>query len=370
MAEEGLKVLAVADPAVAAYTDSEKGLLSAFACDVSFDTVVWDNYYSTMLDAFSGKAEYDIVMIAGHLWLADFAGRGCLSELPPLGSTLLPGLAGEMDYQGKTYLSPSFFDGHIITYRKSRVREAIGKELPPVITPQEFIETAKALHELDGKPSIALKADPSEIFTDALPFLRMNGKDVYDEKGSAMSDCPEVIEGLEQYVALKKLAVPGTEHFGNGEIADAIRENKAPLITTWSGQMGVVFADGLYEPEDLGFSTFSTAWSVTWSFAVLSSSKKQELAKDFLAFLRTPEIDLAAGEVSGAPVQKASYERGEKNQPWFLVQQEMVKRNRPLPMMQGAGDKHGVFYEEITKAFAGEKTAAEAMVDAEKRINQ
>ncbi len=369
MSEGELRVLAVADPAVAAYTDPEKDLLSGFRSRVVFDAVPWSDYYGKMLDAFSGKAEYDIVMIAGHLWLCDFASAGSLSEITLDKETLLPGLAGELSYQGRTYLSPSFFDGHIITYRKSRVREVLGRELPPVITPQEFLDVAGALFRADGKPSVALKADPSEIFTDALPFLRMNGRDVYDADGKVTANCPEVIEGLRDYVSLKKMAIPGTEHFGNGEIADAIRENKAPLITTWSGQMGVVYADGIKDPEDLGYTTFSTAWSVAWSFAVCASSGKKELAAEFLSYLRTQEIDKAAGEVSGAPVLNASYE-GEGISPWFPVQKEMLHQVSTLPMMRKAGDKNGVFYEEITKAFAGEKSPEEAMKDAEERISR
>ena len=283
--------------------------------------------------------------------------------------SLLPGLSGDISYQGRTYLSPSFFDGHIITYRKSRVKKALGKELPSVITPREFLETAKALYEEEGKPSVALKAHPSEIFTDALPFLRMNGRDVYDADGNVTANCPEVIEGLKEYVALKKMALPGTEHFGNDEVAEAIREKKAPLITTWSGQMGVVFREGIKEQEDLGFSTFSTSWSVAWCFAVCAASKKQELAASLLSYLRSPEVDLLAGRASGAPVLKASYEQGE-GAPWFLVQKEMASLASPLPMMEKAGEKNGVFYEEIAKAFAGEKTPEEAMKDAEARIKR
>jgi multiple sugar transport system substrate-binding protein len=369
MEQETLKVLAVADPAVEGYLDKELGVLDGYGGTVDFHIVPWADYYPMMMKAFAGEADYDIVMVAGHLWLRDFVEKGYLSELVLKEEDILPVIAEEMKYKGKAYLSPSFCDGHMILYRKSLLNQVLGKELGSVITPQEYIETAKAYKAACGEQAVAMKADKSEIFTDALPFLRMYGGDAYDPDGSAACGKKDVRKGLQSYVELKACAVDGTERFGNGEIAEAIRQKRAAMAVTWSGQMGEVFKEGCLEPEDLGFSTFSTAWNVTWSFGICASCRKKEAAEEFLSYLRSPEVDQKVGRKSGAPIRRGSYLEGADDCPWFPVQQKMMELARPLPNLSKAGEKNGILYEKIFEVFSGIKTAEEAMKEAGQMIN-
>ena len=369
MEKRELKVLAVGDPAVSAYVDADYKILDGYDRAVQFTVVPWECYYGAMMDVFAGKADYDIVMVAGHLWACDLIRKGFLAELSYEFEDILPVIAEEMRLDGKIWLSPSFCDGHIITYRKSVLRECLGRTWGDVVTPQEFVRAARVIAERTGKPSLALKADASEIFTDALPYLRMNGGDVY-EGVRAVCDSPGVINGLAQYCSLREVALKGTERFGNEQVAAAIRENLAPLAVTWSGQMGVVFADGCADRDDLGFATFSTAWNVSWSFAVSARSEKKEEASEFLAYLRSCGVDGISGKVSGAPVRRSSYEKGSGIYPWYDCQLHMFSVARPLPDMEHAGAKNGVFYREIAEAFAGSKTAAQAMKDAQEEINR
>ena len=369
MEQETLKVLAVADPAVEGYLDKELGIIDGYEGKVDFHIVPWADYYPMMMKAFAGETDYDIVMVAGHLWLRDFIEKGYLLEIELEEEDILPVIAEEMRYKGKAYLSPSFCDGHMILYRKSLLYQVLGKEPGSVISPQEYIETAKAYKAACGEQAVAMKADKSEIFTDALPFLRMYGGDAYDSDGSAVCGKEEAVKGLQSYIELRSCAVDGTERFGNGEIAEAVRQKRAAMAVTWSGQMGEVFKKGCLEPEDLGFSTFSTAWNVTWSFGICSSCKKKEAAAEFLKYLRSPGVDQKVGKKSGAPVRRGSYLEGGSDCPWFPVQQKMMELARPLPDLSKAGEKNGVLYEKIFEAFSGKKTAEEAMKEAGKIIN-
>lgn len=363
-----LRVLAVADPAVSGYVDQKNGLLESYKGQVSMDVVPWDVYYDTMMGAFAGKEEYDIVMAAGHLWKCDFAEKEYLEELRYDMEDILPVIESEMWYKNKCYLSPSFCDGHMIVYRKSVMRKVTGKELKQVITPQEYIETAKKLHESGYQ--IGMKAAASEIFTDALPFLRMNGSDVYGEDGAPCCATSEVVSGLESYCRLKRYAQGGTELFGNEEIADRIKNKEVAMAVTWSGQMGVVWEQDCIEKEDLGFATFSTAWNVTWSFGINRNSKQKERAAELLEYLRIPAVDWTAGITSGAPVRRASYEKGRAKFPWYSCQLEMFKYAKALPDMLNAGEKNNLFYREIHKAFVGEISAATAMEHVQRGIEQ
>ncbi len=369
MRKRELRVLAVGDPAVSAYVDSKYGILDGYGRDVQFEAVPWENYYNKMTEVFAGKAAYDIVMVAGHLWAYDFVRRGYLEELSYDFEDILPVIAQEMKPDGKTYLSPSFCDGHIITYRKSVLWECLGETWGDIVTPQEFVRAVRVIGEQTGKPSVVLKADVSEIFTDALPYLRMNGGDVY-EGAQAVCNAPGIIDGLEQYCSLRAYAPAGTQHFGNGEVAAAIRENRVPLAVTWSGQMGVVYTDDCVDKEDIGFATFPTAWNVSWSFAVSARSDKKKEAEAFLAYLRSREVDGIAGGESGAPVRRSSYEKGREIYPWYDCQLKMFELAAPLPNMENAGERNDVFYREIAEAFAGNKTPAQAMADAQEEINR
>ena len=366
-----IKVLAVADPAVAVYVDKKLNILQGFNGEVQFDVVPWAQYYATMMDVFAGKAFYDVIMVAGHLWMRDFIEKGYLAPIEFENEDILPVIAQEMKYNGKTYLSPSFCDGHMIVYRKSIVEKKIGKLFGNSISPEEYVTSAVAIGCTDEMAAVAMKAHQSEIFTDAIPFLRMEGQDVYNTAThDAICDNKSVINGLETYCQLKKYAVSNTDTFGNEQVAEAIQKKKVAMAVTWSGQLGVVCNENCLDYNDLGFTTFNTAWNVTWSFAVSSNSKNQEKANALLRFLRSPKIDAIAGAHSGAPVRRQSYIDGMEKYPWYACQLEMIENAKPLPNMKNAADKNGVFYEEISDAFAGKKTPASAMANAQVRISQ
>ncbi|SDN39757.1 extracellular solute-binding protein [Acetanaerobacterium elongatum] len=363
MKDKALKVLAVADPAVLVYIDDKLGVMRNFGRRVEFDVFPWEQYYTTMMEVFKGKAYYDAVMVAGHLWKRDFVDKGYLAPIEFEDEDILPAIAQEMKYNGKAYLSPSFCDGHMIVYRKDMTDKRFGD----IITPQEYAVFCTSFEV----PSIAMKAHPSEIFTDALPFLRMNGQDVYDRAThKAVCDCEQVIRGLEVYCSLKKYALEGTESFGNEQIAQVLRNRRAAAAVTWSGQLGTLLNKDCIKPENLGFATFSTAWNVTWSFAINAHCENMQEANELLRYLRSPEVDAVAGAYSGAPVRERSYLTGKDKYPWYSCQLNMIKNSKPLPDQQGAGDKNAVFYEEIAAAFSGKKTPKVAMSDAQKRINE
>ena len=369
MGKEELRVLAVEDPAVIWYADKGLGILNGCQQNVVFDIVPWADYYSKMMEVFAGRAEYDIVMVAGHLWLRDFAKQGYLSEIEFEEEDILPVITREMMYQNKPYLSPSFFDGHMIVYRKRLLYQILGRELGPIITPLEYLEAARALKIAEGKSQVAMKAHKSEIFTDALPFLRMYGGEVYGEDGRSVCDSEKVIAGLESYLELKKFSLAGTENFGNKEIAAVIREKRAAMAVTWSGQLGEVMKNGCAEPEDLGFSTFTTAWNVTWSFAVSSGCMQKRAANAFLRYLRSSSVDGLIGRKSGAPLRVSTYQKGTADCPWYPVQMHMMNVAKPLPSINKCGDKNAVLYEYINEAFAGKITARQALEAARREID-
>ncbi len=371
MSNRELKVLAVADPAVKVYVDNGLKLLQEFGKPVCFDVVPWTEYYKKMLEAFEGKgANYDIVMVAGHFWKRDFVDNGYLAPIELDDEDILPVIAKELKYNGKSYLSPSFCDGHMIVYRKSILEKRYGKLFDDVISPSEYVNAVVSIGNSEDMSAVAMKAHESEIFTDALPFLRMNGGDVYDFNTlKSVCEDEKVIKGLEAYCDLRSYAPKDTNLYGNDEIAEAICKRRAAMAATWSGQLGIINNESCIDKQDLGFATFDTSWNVTWSFAICSRSSEKELANEFLRFLRSPKIDAIAGSYSGCPVRKKSYLEEIDKYPWYPTQLKMFEKAKSLPDLKDAGAKNSILYEEITKAFAGTKIPRQAMQDAKIRID-
>lgn len=370
---EKIKILAVQDPAVSVYIDKEYDILKNFPeknVEIEFDIVPWDNYFEKMINSFNGEADYDIVMVAGHLWLRDFVEKDYLEELNYDFEDIVPVIAQEMSYHGKTYLSPSFCDGHMIAYRKSVLEKVLGELPKAIIKTDEFIEIAEKLHKAGYNTPIALKASASEILLDALPYLRSAGKDVYSiQNENIKCHISEMKTELEKYVALKSLAPQDTNTYGNDEIKKVLADKDVVMATTWSGQLGVVMKDCI-EKEDLGFMTFETAWNVTWSFAVNKKSKNKVLAEKLLAYLRSKEVDALAGEYCGAPVRKSNYEDGRDKFSWYDVQLEMIEKYaKPFEAISNSGDKNAVLYEAIYSVFTGQKEISEALEEAQCKID-
>ncbi len=374
MRMETIRILAVDDPAVQVYVDQQLNILGELekqGIQVLFDIVPWEKYFKTMLNAFVEKGTYDIIMVAGHLWLADFVSKGYLSPLQYDKEDILPVIAEEMEYEGKTYLSPSFCDGHMIAYRKSMVEKVMGHLPNSVMTPDEVVELADKLKDLPEILPIALKAHVSEILTDAIPYLRSTSPvDVY-EIGQEGIRCNigSMAAGMEKYIQLKELTTPETSNYGNLEIKDLFAKKKVAMATTWSGQMGVVMRECI-DKEDVGFATFTTAWNVTWSFAINNTSLHKEAAEKVLDYLRSSEIDEKVGEWSGAPIRRQSYEKGKIKYPWYSVQLEMIQKYaKPFPHVIGAGAKNDILYQTLHEIFIGKKHINAALIQAQEQVN-
>lgn len=371
---ENLKVLAVADPAVSVYIDKGYHILEDFQdkdIKVQFDIVPWENYFDTMMQVFKGNAAYDIVMVAGHLWLKDFVDKGYLAPISYDFEDILPIIAEEMTCEGKTYLSPSFCDGHMIVYRNSILKEVLGTLPKEIITVDELIEIVEKLYHAGYETPIAIKAHESEILLDALPYLR-NGsdKDIYVQ-GQGRNTChiKEMAKGLDKYLKLKAFAPKDAHMYGNDEIKEALIKEQVVMATTWSGQLGVI-TKGYEEREDLGYATFDTAWNVTWSFAITNMSKQKDKAEKLLAYLRSKQVDSIVGAYCGAPIRKSNYIEGMSKFPWYKVQLRMIEEcAKPLASDTKAGEKNNLLYEAIYHIFTGKISSSVALNEVQEKVN-
>lgn len=272
-----LKVLAVGDPAVYAYTDPRYSIIDTYnrakEMHVHFKIVPWVDYYAMMMEALEGKSDFDIVMVAGHLWLKDFIKKGYIAEVndPKHQSynevDIMEEIRNEVTFEGKPYLYPSFCDGHILLYRKSLAEQAFGGKLPDVIDTDTIISLAEKLHGQDGMSGISLKAHESEIFLDFLPFLRNEGIDAFDGKSVRPSFNQEKgVQALNKYLSLRKFAPEDSHTYGNDEVRKAFQEKRSALAITWGGQLGFVMDDR--QPRERGCWFYDHSYGVECNLGI------------------------------------------------------------------------------------------------------
>lgn len=376
-----LKVLAVADPAVYGYVDDKYKILSKFNEDnkeftVDFHIVPWNDYYSTMMETFEGKRDYDIVMVAGHLWLKDFVDKGFLAEVDKdydekyNYEDILPIIREEIEINKVQYLYPSFCDGHVVLYRKSITEKILGKYPENIINTDELVDMAWKCNGYNGMKGIVLKAHPSEIFLDFLPYLRNEGLDAVDEgTGKPTFNNEKAENAFRKYMSLKAISPESTSTFGNEEVKNAFQRKQSLFAVTWGGQLGVILGEDCIEKEDIGFSALNTSWNVTWSFGINKLSNKKLEANKFLRYITSKEIDRIIGSYAGSPVRKSTYLEDRDKYSWYDMHLELIQKYaQPLPSLSNAGAKFGVIYEALTKAFGGEITIKDALKEAEDKF--
>lgn len=377
---ETIRVLAVGDPAVEAYADEAWGLISAYEqrhqVKVYFDIIPFEQYYGRMIAAFQGEQDYDVVMVAGHLWLKDFVDQGYLAAAEyPQGADwnlqdIVPVVRRELEVDGIPYLYPSFCDGHMVLYRKSVVARCLGSLPRDVITTDELLEMAAKCHKQTEMCGIVLKAHPSEILLDFLPYLRNEGIDAFDSQTHVPTfNNDQGRTALRKYIHLRQYAPQNTHTYGNDEVREEFQHLRSVFAVTWGGQLGVVLDERCEQPEDIGFAALRTAWNVTWSFAINSRSYKKKEANALLKYLTSPQVDRIIGRSAGSPVRRSTYNKDTERYGWYSAHLHMIENcARPLPMMDHAGEVLGLLYGKISKAFQAELTVEEALQQAEAEI--
>lgn len=301
-------------------------------------------------------------MVAGHLWLQEFVDKGYLLKLSGDFkenydyTDIMPSIRKEIELNDNKYLLPSFCDGHILLYRKSQLNQ----ELAEVVSIEELIQVVKNNTD-NHKDTFVLKAHPSEIFLDFLPYLRNEGIDAFDEKGLPLFNTSAGYLALQKYIDMKKYCAKNVSEFGNEEVLNAIQRDKCKLGVSWGGQIGQIMNERCLNPDDIGFASLETSWNTTWSFGINHLCKNQESAEEFLQYITSKEIDKVVGAYCGNPTRRSSFLAGKEEYRWYPVLLNMLERARPLPHLSNTGQLIGIVTEEIVKAFNGKINPEEAL---------
>lgn len=346
--------------------------------------VPWAEYQGMMDTSLAEETStYQAVCVPGHIWLPGLVSANKLTAFDEIidqvnphsitaydAEDIIPSVASECKFEDKQYILPLFTDGHLLFYRKDLL-ELESQGNVPVIDPFALPVLLENLGPLENKKPLALKAHPSEILLDWLPYLWAAGGEIWDEKNQQpLFDSPEAVKALEFYTELKKFCPDNTANFGNGEISDVLKNGDVVLATSWGGQAALILDENNPYRHLYGVALFDTPWNATWGISI-PTNQPDAVKAEILSVLfeaASPEQDRGVTKMAGSPVRKSSYSQDQiETYSWLAGQKEMLDRCRILPTDPAFSPYLGPLYAAVYEAFTGKTTAREALTKAANR---
>jgi len=364
-----IRIVGPADPAVTALRHH---LATSPSPAATVEIVPWEAYRLRVDETLHASAPaFDAVCVPEHVWLPELADAGLLAELgaaaEPSARGVVAGLETDGAYRGRRLALPLFTDGHLLVYRADLL------DLPDQVPDARTLLTlAQAGHRPPETYGIALKAHPSEIFLDWLPYYRTMGGELTATEGRFRIDEPAAVAALGLYLAVARFAPPDTGSYGNEEVTGALRTGRAAAAVTWGGQAAPIFAS---PPPGARFAAVAPRypWNVAWGVAVparLPSSRRDEIVTTLLTLL-SRELDQRVLREAGSPVLEVTYrepEAGPQAYPWLEAQRAMLSRAQPLAASPELGDMLTIMTDALVAGFRGEATPEGAIAAAVRRL--
>lgn len=340
----------------------------------------WATFYQTQL---VGGTAPDVIDVQGGLWL-EYASNGGLVDLgpylakdPALRDWYNPKFLASWSYQGKTYMVPFYISKTLLFYNKTLMREA-GLTRPPQ-TFDELIEFSRKMTKGEKSGLVTLNFD--WLYW---PLFAMNGVELLSPDGKkAAFNTPAGVKTLETLAkatadgAINKVSWTGRWVENNGAFASGtvgFHHAHAPAFFYVRGSGKWVSQDTLgatHVPG--GYSTPNSH-----GFGISKSSKHPELAWDLIRIATNEKWAYTFGttlnNLTGTKADQRILDHFRQTDPLahevLKTQVEQLdKLVATWPQAKDAEIKEA-FYGEIQAALLGRKKAAEALGEAERKVNR
>lgn len=327
---------------------------------------------------------YDVIMLDDP-WAPEFMSKGWLADLDKLGGGVdedfvkpTRDVARFPFGTGTHFAVPFVGNVEMFAYNK----EILAKhKLNAPASWADVVAAAKTISDAGGDASGVVlrgkKANP--IVTGFLPILWANGGDVIDANGKAVLDSESAETALRQFLELAKYAPQGIETYDATEVRDALQQGKTamsieiwpswipalddPAVSKAVGQVEVMAAPGQ--------SAGPAPMLGSWLLAVPELSKKKELARDFIDFATSPEMQKRIALETGNPPTRASvYADPEvvKAYRWYPAQFAALKIAKPRPRTERWAKIEAIMGDYLQLALIGSMPPGDALAEANQRI--
>jgi len=323
---------------------------------------------------------YDVIMMDDP-WAPEFMSKGWLADLGEIDEDFVKPARDVSRYpyaEGDYYAVPFVGNVELFAYNAAMF-ETLGLAKPESWT--DVLAAARTVSETGGDAAGVVfrgqKANP--IVTGFLPILWAYGGRIVDAEGNATLDSEAANEALHLYLDLAKYAPEGVVNYNATEVRDAMMQGKTAMsIEVWPawvpalddpetskvvGQMEMMATPG----EVQGPAPMLGSWLV----AIPAASERQEIARAFIDFLASPEMQKRlALEVGTPPTRQSVYADDEvvSAYRWYPAQVAALMEAQPRPRIAQWSKVETILGDYLQLALIGEMEPAEALAEANERI--
>ncbi|MAC79044.1 MAG: sugar ABC transporter substrate-binding protein [Rhodobacteraceae bacterium] len=354
-------------------------------------------------DIATNGGSFDIVTIGAYeapIW----GKQGWLAPLDDLGDDynyddIFEPVRNGLSADGKLYAVPFYAESSFTFYRTDLFEKA-GIEVPDEqITYDQFEEMVAKLNDPDNGIFGTCqrgKAGWGENMAFVGPLVNAFGGRWFDMDWNPTIDSPEWNAAITYYVDLMtKYGPPGATANGHNENRALFADGKCATWVDATSAAGYIYnPDESSVADKTGFfqapkevTDKGTGWFWAWALAVPASSKKVDVAKEFLAWATSEEYINLVGETKGwvaAPpgTRKSTYQNEAylEAAPFAQTVEKSILAANPadatkdpvpytgvqfvaIPEFQGIGNYVG---QQISAALAGQQTVDQALANSQK----
>ncbi|MDQ7906891.1 extracellular solute-binding protein [Phytohabitans sp. ZYX-F-186] len=306
---------------------------------------VADDHYSEIVgQAEASSSDVDIFSLDVP-WVAEFADRGFIREMPVSGEELEGFLAQPLEtcrWGGKLWALPFYTNAGLLYYRS----DLVGDFQPPTGWPQLTSDITKAFDAIpdDRQPAAGYAgqlADYEGLTVNALEAIWAEGGDVVDHGGNVVIDSPEARAGLRRLATGLAQTNPqvidrDARTYHEAETTQTFREGRLLFMRNWP--LALRDLDTTTENKTIEYDVVPLPGPSVLggqNLAIASSTDQPAAAKALIQFLTSPRSQQILFERGGfAATRELVYHDDSVNQryPYAKTLLSALRVARPRPV--------------------------------------
>jgi len=351
-----------------------------------------DIYQKTVIDLKTGTGSYDVILIDDPKAL-QFQKAGWLADLEGLykkagtkvDADFFPNLLNLCRYpaepKGKLYGLPFIGNVSLFAFRNDLFLKYGLKE------PKTWTDVLAAAKKIQGGEGEAVsgvvfrgvKGNP--IVTAFLPMFWAFGGEIFDAGGAPILNSPAGVKALDYFLELAKYAPKGTPMNNTAQVRDTLLAGGAAITPeVWPAWLGSL--DDPNKSKVVGNVRViahpsevkpSAPMLGIWHVAVPAASRNQDAAFQFVLFLTSRDTQKLMAMKAGLPPSRSSvYDDAEllKLRPWYPGVRNALVAGKARPRTMVWSEIENILGGSLQQALIGDKTAVQALSEANAAIAQ
>lgn len=306
------------------YKEKSKEFTKKTGIQVQFIEVPHENMHERFItEAMAGSGAIDIYQ-ADQPWISEFASKNFLEPLTKridrnTINDYLPAALETVKYKNTTYALPYLVHTPILYYRADLFKKAGLKSPPKDWT--EFRKYAKLLtNTKEGIYGTVIegKQHPEPV-THFLDRILQFGGNILDKKGNVIFNSQGVVNTLKFMLALQyedKSSPPGAVGYDCTDVHTLFLQGKVAMAINWPYMYSMAKDPNqskVVGKFDVAMQPGKTSAIWSWGYAIASSSKKKDLAWEFIKWAISPDVLKDLGKKFVNPVPRKSVINAIKN---------------------------------------------------------